>query len=144
MKNLKMLKFILSLVIGIMFVYSSWSKLISPRDFASTIENYKVFGFVLANWGAIFIPVLEFTLGVLLIIGFWREEAWFITLFLIVIFDVMILQAYFRGLDISCGCFGSNESSLIDLGKILENVIYTLVVAVGGYLHLKKTMPSRS
>jgi uncharacterized membrane protein YphA (DoxX/SURF4 family) len=144
MKNLKIIKFILSLIIGIMFIYSSWSKLISPRDFASTIENYQVFGIVLANWGAIFIPVLEFILGVLLIVGFWREEAWIITFFLIVIFDLMILQAYFRGLDISCGCFGSKESSLIDLWKILENVVYTSIVVVGGYLHIIKTIPSQS
>lgn len=144
MKNLKLLKFILSLVIGIMFIYSSWSKLSAPRDFAAAIENYQVFGIVLANWGAIFIPALEFILGVLLIVGFWREEAWLITFFLIVIFDLMILQAYFRGLDISCGCFGPKDSSPIDFWKILENVVYTSIVIVGVYLHLIKTIQSKS
>ncbi|MEJ2049903.1 MAG: MauE/DoxX family redox-associated membrane protein, partial [Calditrichota bacterium] len=105
-------------------------KLKDPMGFAQAIENYKIFGAFLSRWGAIFIPVLEFILAIFLITGIWIKETFITTTALYIIFDVMIFQAYLRGLDISCGCFGTSHSP-IDIWKFLENGIFTILTIAG-------------
>lgn len=131
------LKIIISWIVGMIFIWSSLTKINAPREFAIVIENYQVFGELLSKWGAILIPVLEFTVGLMLIIGFWIKESWIITISLYLVFDIMILQAYIRGLDISCGCFNLSESSPIGFWKILENFILTSLAFWGAFLFLR-------
>jgi putative oxidoreductase len=117
-------------MLGIVFLISSYTKLKDPMGFAQAIENYKIFGAFLSRWGAIFIPVLEFILAIFLITGIWIKETFITTTALYIIFDVMIFQAYLRGLDISCGCFGTSHSP-IDIWKFLENGIFTALAITG-------------
>ena len=134
------LKIIISWIVGMIFIWSSLAKISAPHEFAIAIENYQVFGKLLSKWGAILIPALEFTIGLMLIIGIWVKESWIITISLYIVFDIMILQAYIRGLDISCGCFDLSESSPIGFWKIFENFILTSLAFWGGVLFL---MPKR-
>ena len=131
------LKIIISWIVGIIFIWSSLAKLSAPREFAIIIENYQVFGKLLSVWGAILIPALEFIVGLMLILGIWVKEAWIITVLLYLVFDIMLVQAYIRGLDISCGCFNLSESSPIGFWKILENFILTSLAFWGGILFLR-------
>ncbi len=128
-------------ILGVLFLFSAYYKLADPSLFASAVENYRVFGILLSHWSAVFIPMLELLLGLMLILGIWLKETFVITLLLYVIFDFMILQAFFRGLDISCGCFSSSATTSIGLRKILENSILTFLAALGLYwaLHHPQT-----
>jgi putative oxidoreductase len=128
--NKKNILFLVRIVLGIVFLISSYTKLKDPMGFAQAIENYKIFGAFLSRWGAIFIPVLEFILAIFLITGIWIKETFITTTALYIIFDVMIFQAYLRGLDISCGCFGTSHSP-IDIWKFLENGIFTALAITG-------------
>lgn len=129
------------IILGIVFLISSYSKLKNPIGFAQAIENYKIFGALLSRWGAIFIPALEFILAILLITGRWMKETFIITAALFTIFDVMIIQAYLRGLDISCGCFGSSHSP-IDIWKFVENGIFTALAITGLIYYLPGNVSS--
>jgi uncharacterized membrane protein YphA (DoxX/SURF4 family) len=128
--NKKNILFLVRIMLGIVFLISSYTKLKDPMGFAQAIENYKIFGAFLSRWGAIFIPVLEFILAIFLITGIWIKETFITTTALYIIFDVMIFQAYLRGLDISCGCFGTSHSP-IDIWKFLENGIFTILTIAG-------------
>lgn len=133
----RFIKLILRFVIGAVFVYSSIGKLLHPQDFAEVIVNYKVFGSYFSQWGAVLVPMLELLLGLMLISGFWLREAFLFTAVLYIAFDILIIQALLRGLDISCGCFTSAASGPIDFIKILENLGLTSLVLLGLFLHLK-------
>ena len=133
---------VVRIILGIVFLISSYSKLKDPMGFAQAIENYKIFGAFLSRWGAVFIPVLEVILAILLITGKWGRETFITTTALFIIFDVMIIQAYLRGLDISCGCFGTSES-LIDFWKFLENGIFTALAITGLIFFLPGNLNSR-
>jgi hypothetical protein len=121
-------------ILGSIFIYSAYAKLLDPRGFADSIQNYQVFGIILSNWAAVIVPTLEGILGILLITGIWLEDSLLLTLGLYVIFDIMIVQALIRGLDISCGCFSPSESGPVNSTKILQNLILTAFVVIGYYL----------
>lgn len=129
---------IIRLCLGGVFLFAAWYKILTPLQFAHSIENYQIVGQKLSYLSAIFIPALEIVIGILLISGVWLKEAFLLTLFLYFIFDVMISQAYFRGLDISCGCFNPSGTSPIGIAKFVENFVLTLMAAIGYLLSLKK------
>ena len=141
MINRRNIFFLVRIILGIVFLISSYSKLKDPIGFVQAIENYKIFGALLSRWGAIFIPALEFILAILLITGRWMKETFIITAALFTIFDVMIIQAYLRGLDISCGCFGSSHSP-IDIWKFVENGIFTALAITGLIYYLPGNVSS--
>jgi putative oxidoreductase len=139
--NRRNIFFLVRIILGIVFLISSYSKLKDPIGFVQAIENYKIFGALLSRWGAIFIPALEFILAILLITGRWMKETFIITAALFTIFDVMIIQAYLRGLDISCGCFGSSHSP-IDIWKFVENGMFTALAITGLIYYLPGNVSS--
>ena len=68
--NKRLLIFVFRLVLGSIFLFSAYNKILFPHAFAEIIENYQIFGSLLSRWSAIFIPFLELILGVMLISGF--------------------------------------------------------------------------
>lgn len=113
------------IILGIVFLYSAYSKLKNPLVFSESIYNYQILGMVLSAWAAVLVPVLEGIVGVGLITGLWLHESLILTAALYMVFDLMILQALIRGLDIDCGCFNPGDSGPIDIYKIMQNVILT-------------------
>ncbi len=136
-KNILLL--ILRLFFGCLFIYSGFVKIADPQNFAESIENYQIFGTWLSQWGAVLIPALEIVLGLMLLLGFWMKEALLLTAGLFVIFDVMVIQAAARGLNIACGCFSSSQNGLIDLWKILANSVLTVLIFTAYFLFPKKS-----
>ena len=116
---------IFRIILGIVFLYSAYSKLKNPLVFSESIYNYQILGMVLSAWAAVLVPVLEGIVGVGLITGLWLRESLILTAALYMVFDLMILQAMIRGLDIDCGCFSPGDSGPIDIYKIMQNVILT-------------------
>jgi uncharacterized membrane protein YphA (DoxX/SURF4 family) len=141
--NKKNILFLVRIVLGIVFLISSYTKLKDPMGFAQAIENYKIFGAFLSRWGVIFIPALEFILAIFLITGIWIRETFITTTALFIIFDIMIFQAYLRGLDISCGCFGTSHSP-IDIWKFMENGIFTILTIAGLVYYLPVKLESQA
>ncbi|MFZ0391916.1 MAG: MauE/DoxX family redox-associated membrane protein [Calditrichia bacterium] len=137
MDRRKWLLFLLKIILALLFFMAAVSKLKEPAAFAQNIENYKIFGGVLSRWIAVWVPFLEILLGLLLISGRWTAEALLLTLLLYLVFDAMILQAFLRGLDVTCGCFGNTHQTPIGGLKILENTILTLL-AVSAFILYRK------
>lgn len=137
-KNNNIVFLILRLFFGVLFLYSGLIKIADSAIFAESIENYRILGNWLSQWGAVLIPPLEMVLGFMLLLGLWIREAIQLTAGLLVIFDVMIIQATARGLNISCGCFSASQNGPIDLWKILENTVLTLLIFAALFLIPKK------
>jgi len=110
------------LLLGFVFVYAAITKISDPEGFSQAIYNYKLLPLFLINVLAIILPWVELCAGILLIFGFSVKENSAIFSGLLLIFIIAITISLFRGLDISCGCFGTASGSRVGLLKILENI----------------------
>ncbi|NOQ97538.1 MAG: DoxX family membrane protein [Calditrichae bacterium] len=132
---------IFRIILGIVFLYSAYSKLKNPLVFSESIYNYQILGMVLSAWAAVSVPVLEGIVGVGLITGLWLRESLILTAALYMVFDLMIFQAMIRGLDIDCGCFSPGDSGPIDIYKIMQNVILTAMAFWALFQNQRLTTP---
>ena len=124
MKWQNVVYYLLRFGFGILLIYSSLHKIRFPFEFAEAIENYRILGEGLSRWAAIWIPYLEVLTGLLLILGIWIDSAVIVNASLMLIFLILVSQAYFRNLDIQCGCFAFDEASKIKLIKLFENLFF--------------------
>jgi uncharacterized membrane protein YphA (DoxX/SURF4 family) len=99
-------------VVGAVFLYAAWPKIVAPQDFARIVYRYQVvgpsetLGVMPANLVAVVLPWLEALVGVCLITGFWRREAALLAGLLLLMFVGGVASTMARGIDIeNCGCF---------------------------------------
>lgn len=114
------------IIIGIVFVYASIDKIIDPAKFARNISNYHIVPFGLENIIAIILPWLELLIGLGLILGLYVDGGTFISAILLIIFNLLVMQAMIRGYNIECGC-GLKEGEMVGWNKIFENFFLLLL-----------------
>jgi putative oxidoreductase len=103
---------LLSAVLGAVFIYASWNKIAQPREFARIVYHYQLvgpsraLGYLPANLLAVTLPWVELATGALLVVGLWRREAAAVAGLMLVTFLVAVSWALANGIDIAnCGCF---------------------------------------
>ena len=107
---------IFRLILGVVFIYASYHKILDPLAFAKNIHNYHVTPAAVENLAALIIPWLELIVGVFLILGVFLEGVTSITIGLLIFFIIILSQAVFRGIDVHCGCFKTEaDAGTIDL-----------------------------
>lgn len=115
---------IIRLIIGGFFIYASIDKIINPNEFAKIIHNYRLLPPDFINLSAIFLPWLEITAGICLIIGFKYKGANQIILAMLLVFIVALGINLYRGVNISCGCFSTSSTAKSNLMmRIIEDVL---------------------
>ena len=114
---------IIRILLGIIFIYASYDKILDPGKFARYIANYHLIPMGFENLIALIIPWLELFIGIGLVAGLMVDGASMISGGLMALFILFILQATFRGFNIECGC-GLKEGQLVGVEKILENFVY--------------------
>ncbi len=114
------------LTIGGVFIFASLDKLAHPQAFAESIHHYRIVPYALLHLAALWLPMVEFVIGLALVTGLWRRGAALIAALLMVVFMVAIASALSRNLDISCGCFNTDAGHQVgqallwrDLGFLL-------------------------
>lgn len=93
------------IVLGGLFVYASWDKILDPAAFAGMIANYQMLPPILVNPMALALPWIELVCGVCLIVNRWTGGSALVVTALMVVFMVALGYSAYRGIDISCGCF---------------------------------------
>jgi len=120
------------IVLGGIFVYAGYDKILHPGAFAEAVFNYQLLPDFLINLTAVVLPWLEVTLGVFLLIGIWIPGAAALSTLLLTIFTTAMLFNFARGLDISCGCFPTSASEgSMTIWTILRDAVFLLPA---GYL----------
>jgi uncharacterized membrane protein YphA (DoxX/SURF4 family) len=109
---------------GALLIAASISKGMHPLGFYEAVDNYRVFGPWLSRWAAVFVPALELLTGLCLVSGLWLDAAAPVNAALMSAFLILVLQAFFRHLDIHCGCFTLKGEPNINVMKIVENILY--------------------
>lgn len=97
----------LRLLLGGLFLYASWDKILHPAAFASIVRDYRILPDALSNAVAISLPWLEAVLGALLILGRLMPGALALTNLLLLGFYAALVANAIRGVDIGCGCFST-------------------------------------
>ena len=113
------------IIVGAIFLWASFDKIIDPFKFARDISNYHIVPLGLENTIALVLPWLEFFIGTGLIIGVMVDGSIIISSVLLITFNIMIAQAMARGFNIDCGC-GLKEGQLVGFEKLIENFIFIL------------------
>jgi hypothetical protein len=118
---------ILRLGFAILLGWASVDKILHPYPFAQDVLNYRVVNEGLSYLTAVWLPYLELFTAVCLLTGLWLEAAAVLNAILMWTFLGLILQAFFRRLDIHCGCFTVRGESVIGPLKITENTVFALL-----------------
>ncbi|MGI8678753.1 MAG: MauE/DoxX family redox-associated membrane protein [Jatrophihabitans sp.] len=115
--------------LGIIWIWAAWSKLQSPRTFVQAVRAYDATPEWLSEAIGYGLPVLEFCIGVALILGVAVRLASIASAVLFVVFLIGLVQAAARGIKLDCGCFGGGGATsagtsytldiLRDLGLVL-------------------------
>jgi len=102
----------LRVALGAIFLYASYDKLLHPDIFAERIADYRVLPHPLVNLVAVWIPILEITLAILLLAGIWTRACALLASVLVSLFIGVISSAIIRGIPLyGCGCFITSASS---------------------------------
>jgi uncharacterized membrane protein YphA (DoxX/SURF4 family) len=112
------------LILGVIFIYASYDKILHPKAFAEIVYNYQILPDGLINVTAIFLPWLEILMGVFLIGGFWMPGTVIWCNILLVIYIGALWFNLARGLNVNCGCFSTGKGSSIGLVTILWDAAF--------------------
>lgn len=115
------------LSLGGVWVYASLDKLGHPQAFAEVIHHYRLVPYALLHPAALWLPMLEFVLGLTLILGIGRRGAALLSSFLLLVFMVAITTALARGLDISCGCFNTDGGHAVGISLLGRDLVFLLL-----------------
>lgn len=118
-------------VLGVVFVYASWYKLLSPEEFARSILNYRVLPTETVNLPAIILPWIELICGLLLLVGLFTAGSSLVVAGMLSLFLGALGLALVRGIDISCGCFSPKGITPLTWGLLLrDGVLLALAVQI--------------
>ncbi len=124
---------IVSFVLGSIFVYAGFTKLLDPKAFARLISHYDLIPESLLVPVAIGLPVIEFLAGLGLIFAIRGSLS--IIFGLLIMFVFVLWYGILRNLDIDCGCFSPEE---IKSHSSLWHAFYRdiAMIAAAGYLFI--------
>jgi uncharacterized membrane protein YphA (DoxX/SURF4 family) len=146
------------LVLGGIFIYAGFSKLLMPNthlwpmfvlkfsismnisSFAQQVESYKMISPEASQVVAHTLPFVEIALGLLVLIG-WRLRIWATAITAIMVsFLAVVTRAYLLHMDISCGCFGTPEK-LTGLTVVRDGVFTALALLMTVFAFIEARQP---
>ncbi|MCZ7645070.1 MAG: DoxX family membrane protein [Planctomycetota bacterium] len=110
---------ILCLALGGVLAYAGLSKLGDPHAFARQIAQYRLLPAQASQALAVTLPWLELVCGLALALGLWVRPAALVSAALMAVFAAAVVSALARGLDISCGCFGTESAARAGLPTLV-------------------------
>lgn len=121
------------LLVGGVFIYAGYVKIIDPSGFAKNIYQYQLLpNNQLVNLTALFLPWLEVVCGLALIIApRLRRGASVWIIGMLMVFTAAVIISLARGLDISCGCLSTDpDAAKIGWKKVAENIGLIVLTAI--------------
>jgi len=115
------------IVLGIIFIYASFYKILHPSIFALAAMDYKLLPLFMVNLFALILPWLELFSGIFLLLGFLTEGSILIINLLIIMFLFAKGSALVRGIDINCGCLLPWVVPKISIRLLLQDLVIFLV-----------------
>jgi uncharacterized membrane protein YphA (DoxX/SURF4 family) len=138
-----MLRTLLRLGLGAMFLMAAYPKFTDPKGFANLVAQYQFLPAFAVDAFSLWLPAFEIIVGLGLIITLWEREFAFLVGVLLIMFIVALAQALLRNLGIACGCFdiegatdaGESWFSLVRDVVLLFPVAWLMLTGGRRYLH---------
>ena len=133
MKKNSLVFFVLRLVVGGLFVYSGYSKLMEPvSNFTGAILGYQLVGVRAASWMAAALPWVELVAGVFFIVGLWFGPALMALWGMNTVFLAAILSTFARHIPLAnCGCFGEGAHAMpVQATLALDALLFLIFLAM--------------
>lgn len=146
------------LVLGGIFVYAGFSKLLLPNthlwpmfvlkfsismniaSFAQQVESYKMISPEASQMVAHTLPFVEIVLGFLVLIG-WRLRIWASAITVLMVgFLGVVTRAYLLHMDIDCGCFGRPEK-LTGMTVVRDGLFTALALLMTVFVFVEARKP---
>ena len=118
------------LVLGLAFIAASISKIADPIAFSNIIDNYHMSPIYINNLVALFLPWIEFFIVLGLLFDVYTESCSVLVILLLLWFIAILANAYFRGINIHCGCFSVDQtsgSSSDIISRIFQDIIFLIL-----------------
>jgi uncharacterized membrane protein YphA (DoxX/SURF4 family) len=127
MKLVNVLKLIIRLLLGGMFITTAILKLLSIEEFELYIYSFDLFNYITVTFFSRSLIVFEFLIGIFLIIKVKYRYIWWVTLLTMTGFTLFLIYvAKFRN-DTNCHCFGE-FIELNPVHSILKNLITIIML----------------
>jgi uncharacterized membrane protein YphA (DoxX/SURF4 family) len=127
--------------LGIIFIWSGFSKLTDPNNFSTIIEAYGLISETAVLPAAIGLSLLEVVAGVGLVV----DVQWSLGIMtgLLVLFTAVIGYGLWIGLDVDCGCFGPDDPEGAVYHSLRPALYRDMAMLAGiGYLFLWRWLQS--
>jgi uncharacterized membrane protein YphA (DoxX/SURF4 family) len=125
------------LAVGGLFLYAGISKGLDPRAFAGEVAAYRLLPYSLNLLVAVTLPGVEIVCGGLLLWGCKVQPAALVLFGLEVLFAVVLASAIFRGLTISCGCFGAGTATSLPWALLRDLLLLALTLPLCFRRHVR-------
>jgi len=117
---------IVTWIFGVVFLISGVPHWGNPYFFLGSVYAYKLVDPGIGQMIAIGMPLIQLVFALCFLSRVFLDAAHLGTLFLFLCFATVQSQAYLRGLDISCGCFGPDHETTI--GFYTLSIVYGLLI----------------
>jgi uncharacterized membrane protein YphA (DoxX/SURF4 family) len=114
----------LRLVLGVVFMWAGITKIANPDGFIRSLMVYQLFP---AQWSGLavgmiagLLPWCEILLGIACMVGYKLRTTATALAGLLVVFMIILGVTLWRGIDIACGCFGS-QNEVISAWHFVRN-----------------------
>jgi putative oxidoreductase len=131
------MKILLHLIFGGVFVYAGAVKAWNPQAFLEDVRSFDLLPDPLAAWVAMGLPWLEIFAGLAVASGVLRKGGLLILNGALLAFLGGIGSAWYRGIDIRCGCFGASTATSNYVELIVRDVA---LLALGVFLLLRRQL----
>ena len=117
---------VVRIALGCLFLWSSLPKIRQPYDFLSSVYNYELVGPKLGMLIAMTLPWLELLVGICLVGGIFVSGTLLASIGMAAMFAFVLASALYRGLEISCGCFGVSDAEIISYSTLIRACLILL------------------
>ena len=114
------------LILGGVLFLAGYLKVDEPDKSQMAVRAYEILPISIANLLGLLLPFVEVAIGALLILGSLTRFMAALGGFTMVIFIIAIAQAWARGLNIDCGCFGGGGTVAPGETKYLQEILRDL------------------
>ena len=120
--NILIIKLLLRLLIGAMFIATAVLKLLSMDEFELYIYSFGIFNYLMVTVLARLLIAFEFLVGLFLLLKQFYKQVWWLTLLSLVGFTFFLIYVVLFRNDANCHCFGD----FVELNPI-ESIVKNLI-----------------
>lgn len=118
-------------VLGLLFAWAALAKIGDVQSLAREVHNFRLAPIWSENLVAMTIPWIELVAGAALVLGVRPRAGAWVAGALLLVFTIGVGTAMARGLNFTCGCFGTASGTRIGWAKLGENLVMLGLAALG-------------